>query len=196
MYKRGIPLVVVDIETGGLEVERPIIQLAAVVIDTETWEEKESFECKLRFDKNRADSHALILNHWSEENWADAIPDSQGLDQLAKLFEKYAGETRKAASGRRYNVAIAGGYNSQFDSERILFHSRRFGIFQPVDPRFLCVMQLAFWKQLVLPSYKLTELATYFGILTEGAHDALTDVRITIEVMKQLLRDPQCPSPR
>jgi len=187
MYKQGIPLIVCDIETAGLAVDAAIIQIAAVVVSTKDWTEKESFEVKLQFDTTKAEATALAVNHYTTEAWKDALTPLAGLTRLSRLFERHRSATRISKAGRPYTVAIAGGYNAAFDSERIFFHSRKLNIFQAADPRFLDVMQLAFWKQLGLESYKLTNLAEHFKLDTASAHDALADVRLTIEVMKRLL---------
>ncbi len=187
MYKAGIPLVVCDIETAGLAVTHDIIQIAAVVVSTKDWSEKESFEVKLKFDEAKAEATALKVNGYTAEAWKDAVTPLVGLTRLSRLFERHRSATRTSKAGRPYTVAIGGGYNAAFDSERIMFQSRKLNIFQAVDPRFLDVMQLAFWKQLGLESYKLTSVAEHFKLSTEGAHDALADVRITVEVLKRLL---------
>ena len=187
MYKEGIPLVVCDIETAGLTLEHDIIQIAAVVVSTKDWSEKESFEVKLKFDSAKAEATALKVNGYTAEAWKDAVTPLQGLGRLSKLFERHRSATRISARGNAYTVAIAAGYNGSFDSERIMHQSRKLSLFQAVDPRFLDVMQLAFWKQLGLDSYKLVKVAEHFQLSTEKAHDALADVRITIEVMKKLL---------
>ncbi|SRR5260221_2125648 len=187
MFKKGTTLVVCDIETAGIPVSYDIIQIAAVVVSTEDFSEKETFEAKLKFDPTKAEKSALEINHYSTEAWKDAVEPAVGLNKLAKLFERHRYAKRVSAAGRGYTVAIAAGYNGGFDSERIMFQSRKRGIFQPVDPRFLDIMQLAFWRQLDLDSYKLTSIAKHFGLDVSKAHDALADVRLTIEVLKRLL---------
>jgi len=187
MYKLGIPLVICDIETAGLSVQHDIIQLAAVAVSTKDWSELEAFEVKLQFDPAKAEPTALKVNGYTAEAWKDAVSTETGLTRLSRLFERHRCAIRTSKAGRAYTVAIAGGYNATFDSERIFYQSRKLNIFQAADPRFLDVMQLAFWKQLNLDSYKLTKVAEHFGLSTEGAHDALADVRMTIEVLKRLL---------
>jgi len=186
MYQTGIPLVVVDIETAGLKVEHPIIQIAAVVVETGTWVEKETFEVKLQFKVEEAIKEALEVNHFSPEAWKDAVPPGVAIRQFSRLLERHRFASRISKAGKPYQVAVACGYNSSFDSERLFYQARLHNIFLAVDPRFLDVMQLAFWRQLTLKSYKLTSVAEELGISTANAHDALADVRMTIEVLKRL----------
>ena len=48
----------IDIETGGLEFTRPIIQIAAIAVDSE-FQERERIEIKVAFDFRKADPDSL-----------------------------------------------------------------------------------------------------------------------------------------
>ncbi|WP_425399939.1 hypothetical protein [Aeoliella sp.] len=61
-------LVFVDLETGGLETWRPILQIAAISVASDG-SELETFESKLRFDENVADPNSLRKNHYSRARW-------------------------------------------------------------------------------------------------------------------------------
>jgi DNA polymerase III epsilon subunit-like protein len=190
MYNPTIPLVVTDIETGGLELHHPIIQIAAVVFLPDTDAVLEELELKIEFDPETCESEALKVNHYDPVDWHGAVTIDDGLRQLLKLYRDYAVAVRVPRSGKgTYKVAIAGGYNSNFDADRLFHQARQRKMFLPVDPRFLDVMQLAMWK-LDLPSYKLTNVAEHLGISSVGAHDALADVHMTYKVMKKLLELP------
>ena len=185
MFNPKLPMVVVDIETGGLELHHPIIQIAAIVFRPNTGDIVDEFQTKIQFDVADCDEEALKINHYTSEAWGDAIPLQDAITALRDLFKKFAVLPRKSKKGWKYNVALACGYNSRFDQERIFHRAKQFNIFLPVDPRFLDVMQLAMWK-MDLESYKLEEIAKHFGIETEGAHDALVDVKITAQVMQKV----------
>jgi DNA polymerase III epsilon subunit-like protein len=183
MFNPDKVIVVTDIETGGLELHHPIIQIAAIA--TLKGVEVDSFECKIEFDPEECEAEALTINHYSPEAWLDAIPMKEAISRLAIFYKKYAQTTRKSKKGWKYQVAIGAGYNSHFDTDRLFYRARGLGIFLPVDPRFLDVMQLALWK-LHLTGYKLTDIATHFSIPTDNAHDALADVRLTLACMNRL----------
>jgi DNA polymerase III epsilon subunit-like protein len=187
MYNPKVPLVVTDIETGGLDLDHPIIQIAAIAYLPQTGETLDTLNIKIEFDEADCDPEALKINHYSPELWQDdAIPLKNALGLLAAFYKKYAQTTRTSKKGFRYQVALGAGYNSHFDADRLFHNARKFDIFLPVDPRFLDVLQLALWK-LRLEGYKLTQVAEYFKLDTTNAHDALADVRLTIRVMEELL---------
>jgi DNA polymerase III epsilon subunit-like protein len=186
LYNPNIPIVVTDIETGGLDLDHPIIQIAAIVYLPKTGETLESFECKVEFDEEDCDAEALRINRYSPELWDDSIPLKEALQRLSQVFKRHATSSRTSKKGFRYQVAVAAGYNSHFDRDRLFHRAKQFDIFLPVDPRFLDVMQLALWK-LRLDAYKLTDVAKYFELDTTNAHDALADVRLTIDCMEALL---------
>ena len=190
MYNPSTPLVVIDIETGGLELTHPIIQIAAVVFLPETDEVLQELELKIEFDVKACQEEALKINHYDPVDWYGAVTIDDGLRQLLKLCRDFATTSRITKSGNgSYKVALAAGYNSHFDADRLFHQARSRKMFLPVDPRFLDVMQLAMWK-LDLPNYKLTSVATHLGLSIVDAHDALADVHMTYRVMKKLLELP------
>lgn len=185
MYNPAMEVVITDIETGGLELHHPIIQIAAIAIVPNTQEIKAEFNVKVAFVEADCDPEALAINHYKAEDWVGAVSIEEALRQLKTFYSRFANTRRKSGKGGAYYVAIAGGYNSRFDSDRLFAAAKRLGIFLPVDPRFLDVMQLAMWN-LTLEGYKLTDIAAHFGIVTDGAHDALVDVKLTAAVMYKL----------
>lgn len=186
MFNPDKPLLITDIETGGIPVSAPIIQIAAIAFIPRTGEILDEFEQKLQFNVADCAPEALGINHYTPEAWVGAVPTAQALKDLAAVYSRHAVSARKSKKGGTYKVAIGGGYNSGFDSERLFHRARQNNIFLPVDPRFLDVMQLALWK-LDLESYKLTSVAEYLGVEVENAHDALADVKLTAAVMQELL---------
>jgi DNA polymerase III epsilon subunit-like protein len=187
VYNPTIPLVVTDIETGGLELHHPIIQIAAVVFLPDTDAVLEELELKIEFDPETCESEALKVNHYDPVDWHGAVTIDDAMRKLLALYRNYAITPRIPRSGKgTYKVALAAGYNSKFDSERLLHQAHQRKMFLPVDPRFLDVMQLAMWK-LDLMDYKLAAVAEHLGLSSVGAHDALADVHMTYKVMKKLL---------
>lgn len=188
------PIVFFDLETGGLEPTSPIIQIAAVAVGFPSWEEYPfPFEKKIMF--NEADAHpkALEINHYDRTVW-DREAESLGmvLTAFSMWLRNYSCIELVSKAGRPYKVAQLAGYNSEgFDSSRLQAAFRNNGIYYPAHYRTLDVLQLAAWEALetglAAPSLKLSDVCTRYGISVLGAHDALTDVRMTIELAKRII---------
>jgi DNA polymerase III epsilon subunit-like protein len=189
-------LVFVDLETGGLETWRPIIQLAAIAV-TSDGRELETYEAKLRFRESVADPRALRKNHYSAERWlCEAQPPSVVAEALAQLLMRHATIDQTAADGRVFQVAQLVAHNAAFDGEFLRVWYRRMHLFLPASPRVLCTVQRAMWafhedKSLTPPTdFKLGTLCDYFGVRlpADEAHDALNDVRATVSLYRELTK--------
>ncbi len=185
-----------DLETGGLQPTHPIIQLAAVAVEENAWEELGSFEAKLLFDESEADAEALKINHYDPEVWKK---HGKSPNAVALLFARFL-EPFKAIqmiskrTGRPYSVARLAGHNAAtFDGPRLQALFSGLGMFLPADPRVRCTLQRALWyfEESGKPApcnYKLESLCKHFGIEIpeSGAHDALVDVRLTIQLARAM----------
>lgn len=179
-----------DFETGGTLPEQPSIQLAAIAVDDATGNELDSFNCKIKFDVSQCDPEALKINGWREENWKDAVEPQV----CAKLFSQFIEpfkcvEMISKRTGKPYSVAKGAGYNAiTFDWPRLkgLFGER----FLPVSYHIRDVLQRVIFyfdeNGLAPESFKLTAVCEHFDIQTEGAHDALVDVRLTSALYRKL----------
>lgn len=184
-----------DIETGGLEpTKHPIIQLAAVAVDMEhDLAERGEVEIKVRFDPATCDSGALEVNGYDAEVWSrSAVEERVAIDQFASFLRKHATLDRMSKSGKPYRLARLVGHNAAaFDGPFVKEWFRRHGVFFPADFRVLDSMQLGAWKKLGLglpvDGLGLSDLARWLGVERVGeAHDALSDVRLTVAVTKKL----------
>lgn len=184
-----------DLETGGLNPERhPIIQLAAVAVDAETFEELGSFERKLRFKMEAADPEALAMNSYDAATWErEAVEPPAALRDFSTFLKLHATRRMVSKTGNPYWVARLAGHNAAaFDMP---FLRRYFSICDLFLPAYLLTLdssQLAAWWNWrnggKLENVKLVSLAAHFGIELE-AHDALADVRANVAVVKYLLED-------
>jgi DNA polymerase III epsilon subunit-like protein len=204
----GSRVTFLDCETAGLEPQHAIIQIAAVVVDvTDGWREIEEYERKIAFDTRKADPEALKLNHWTAEAWKDAPPERIVVEEFGALLKRHSTVTLVSRrTGRPYNVARVGGHNAGgFDLDRVQAMFKRHGAFFPVDFRTVLDTRYgAVWlfeggaasdPHAAQPkNFKLTGLAEHFGIPTEGAHDALFDVRLSIAIARRLIEGWQRPS--
>lgn len=184
-----------DLETGGIESRHPNIQLAAIVVDDATLGAVDSFERKIQFDEADADPEALKLNHYSKDEWASAKPEGAVVGEFSNFCRPYLSiEMVSKRSGRPYKVGKLAGHNvAAFDLPRL---RSMFGeSFFPFSYHTKDTLQRAIWyfdehPELPRPeSLKLTALGKYFGLAVDGAHDALTDVRLAAAVASKF-REP------
>ena len=188
-------LVFLDLEVAGGEPWRPIIQLAAIAVDSRL-DELERLEIKLRFRHRDADARSLFGSRYSPEVWREeAISECCALEQLSALLRRHATVDQVVAHGRVIQVAQIVAHNSAFDAAVLMHWFDAYERFMPASQRFLCTMQRAIWlihedKSLTPPpDYRLTTLARYFGVpLRNGdAHDAMKDVEATVGIYLSLI---------
>ena len=192
-------IVFFDLETGGLKVEDPLIQLAAAVI-TVDWEEVDAFEAKIRVDEKACDPKSLEINSYDQEVWArDARDERDVISSFQQFLNRHATmRLISKRSGRPYTVCQIGGHGVvTFDVERLSRAFSRHQLFLPVQRvNVLDTLQGAAWYfqrlQLLLPAqrpedFKLSTLAKFFKIDTTGAHDALVDVRLSIALARRFI---------
>lgn len=187
-------LVFFDLETGGLDpFKHPIIQIAAIAVDEQTFDELDSFEVKIAFDKFAAEPEVLKRNSYDPEVWEkESIFDLHALIKLSQFLKLHATvpQTSKK-TGREYKVARLAGHNAdRFDGVFLkeFYHARN--EFLPAAFAVLCTVQLARWyflrKRESPENCELGTLCKFFSIPLDNAHDALADVRATVALAKTL----------
>ena len=185
-----------DLETAGLNPgKHPIIQIAAVAVDAEL-HELETFEVKVAFDEAEADPNSLSGNHYDKETWQrEAIPAAEAASQFARFLHRHATVDMVSKQGKPYYVAQLVAHNGErFDGPFLHAWYRKLGIYCPARYMVLCTKQRALWlfdedKTLTPPlNYKLGTLCEFFGVKlrAEDAHDALNDVRATVELYRAI----------
>ena len=187
-------LVFVDLETAGLEPWRPIIQIAAIAVDSNL-RELERFEAKLEFNARFADPRALRKASYSPSRWKqEAQASSVVMRHFSQLLRRHATVDQVSCNGAPFTVAQLVAHNSVFDGAFLQAWYERFAEFLPASPRVFCTLQRALWlfeeeKSLTPPpDFTLRTLCHYFGVsLRAGdAHDALNDVRATVELYRAI----------
>lgn len=91
-------------------------------------------------------------------------------------------------------VAQLVAHNAEFDGTFLREWFERLGLFLPASYRVFCTLHRAMWlfhenRSLTQPSdFKLGTLCSYFGISLplQEAHDALADVRATVELYRRM----------
>ena len=175
-----------DVETTGLDpVKQDIIQIAGLIeIDNVVVEE---FEFKVApVNPENATPEALDVHGYDLVTIMQFPPHSHVYNSLIELFSKYIDKYNKA------DKFTPAGYNVRFDMDFLknffLKHNDKyFGSwfnYKMVDP--LPVLHYAEWAQKIsLENYKLVTVCERFGIELQ-AHDALSDIRATREVLLHL----------
>lgn len=141
--------------------------------------------------KVRGSSKQEILNEWKGYQKQD-----QGWKMFVSYLEMYHIRSDKKSC---FTAPIAAGYNiNRYDMriiERLstkynnLNKEKRSSLFYPRDVIDLMNM-IFYWFEgnNELKNYTLDNLRGYFGISTEGAHDALKDVRDTAEILIRFMK--------
>lgn len=179
-----------DYETGGTEPHHPNIQIAAVAV--RGGREVASFERKIQFDVDACQPEALEMNSYEPLAWQrESIPEKAATAAFVGFLRAHADTTLTSKRGRPYQVTLLGGHNIvRFDIPRL--QAATGGAFIPACWWYpLDTLQRAIWyfnETNVRPpaNYQLSTLAEYFGIPTEGAHDALADVRMCAALADQM----------
>lgn len=189
-------IVFFDLETGGLNgKQHPITQIGAVVVDREL-NEIECYERKIRFLEENCDPVALEKNHYDPDVWEDqAVGPKIAVAEFSHLLRRHADLNNISQKGRAYTSCQTAGHNAAvFDRQFLGDWYRRLGAYCPADWRVLDTLQLAQWwyfanERKRPANFRLETLCAEFGIELEGdAHDALVDVRATVELARALTR--------
>jgi DNA polymerase III epsilon subunit-like protein len=137
--------IIFDLETGGLEMHHPIIQIAAVAV-SDRRNIIDEFQRKIQFREEEADAKALEINHYDRLVWdREAKPLNLVLKEFSRFLEPHKYIQCISKQGKPYQVARLAAFNSAFDAPRLQKAYRDAGQFLAADPRVLCILQLAMW---------------------------------------------------
>ena len=193
-------VVFIDIETGGLETCRPIIQIAAIAVDADL-NETGQFEAKIRFDETKACAHALRRVHYRRAEWQRAaVTERNAAFSFARFLRRHASVKVLGRDLSPFNVAQLAAHNAEFDWPFLRAWYDRVGLFLPASYRVLCTLQRAYWhfhehRELSPPdNYRLLTLCDYFRVplRPDEAHEALADARAAAglyRAMESMARD-------
>jgi DNA polymerase III epsilon subunit-like protein len=188
-------LVMVDLETGGLEVKRPITQIAAIAVDRRL-NELDEFEVKIRFDENAACPDALRRIHYRRAEWKrSAVSPKKAAWAFARFLRQHASVDVLRQDLTTFRVAQLASHNSQFDGPFLTSWFDRLGIFLPASYRVFCTLQRAYWlfhehPHMPLPDdFRLATLCQYFGVPLNpaDAHEAMADARAALAVYRAIV---------
>lgn len=186
--------VFVDIETGGLEIRRPIIQIAGIALDADL-NELEQFEVKIQFDERDACNDSLRRVHYQRAEWLrSAVTPRKAAWDFARFLRRHATVKQYRRNLESFQVAQLVAHNSQFDGPFLQGWYKKLEIFFPASYRYHCTLQRAYWlfsenPHLTPPDdFRLLTLCRYFGVSFDAneAHEALADVRATVAVYRAI----------
>lgn len=184
----------VDIETGGIETRRPILQIAAIAVDDQL-NELSVFETKIQFDETKACPDALRRIHYRRSDWKhSAVAPRHAAWAFARFLRQHATVEILRRDLTEFHVAQLVSHNSNFDGPFLQAWFDRLGIFLPASYRVYCTLQRAYWyfhesSALQLPEdYRLGTLCKYFDVPLNpaDAHEALADARATLGLYRAL----------
>ena len=189
-------IVFVDIETGGLNAKKhAITQIAALAVDG-ALNVLEAFERKIQFGVLEGSTAALNKQKYDPATWSQQGERADDVArQFASFLRRHAAISKIARNGRPYRLAVLAGHNAvAFDLPFLREWYRRQDTFCPVAHHALCTLERTKWyfaehPQVTPPdSYALGYLCEYFGVEfpESDRHDALADVRATLELYRRL----------
>jgi len=184
-----------DIETAGLEIGDPIIEVAAVAVETGTYRVIDTIDMKIEFEmKDISNFKSLGINKFSAEAWAKyALPSKIAAEKLARFFSQYATIEKTSRQGKPYTIAKLAGHNANvFDTPRLKHWFQQHELFFPAMLRTLCTEQKARWifednPDLQPPAnYQLGTLIEHLSLDRHPDHTALADTLATVDLARQL----------
>ena len=179
----------VDTETTGTDPgKNGIIQLAGVL--EINGHETTSFDFKIRpFADDVIEDTALTVNGFTREELAGFIPPHDAHNYFVQILSAHVDRYDKR------DKCFFAGYNGIFDLNFLHAFFKKCG-----DPYF---GSYVWWPSIdvsvmaghalmsvrhELPNFRLETVASHFGIQPQGeAHDAMTDIRMTMEIYRRLV---------
>ena len=178
-----------DVETTGLDpVKHDIVQIAGLVeINGEV---KEEFEFKARPLGKEEDvsQEALDIHGYTLESIREFPEARETYNKLTALFGKYIDKYNKADkfTPAGYNVGFDMNFLKEFFNKNGDVYFGSWLNWKKVDPLPLLYF-LDYSDRVSLSNYRLVTVCEHFGVKID-AHDALSDIKATREVLK-ILRD-------
>ena len=187
-------LVFVDIELAAVGRRRAILQIAAIAV-SRSLVEQESFEAKIRLDESKFRPMSVRNRHFDLAQWRHEgrSPKAVACD-FARFLTRHASAVVPGADGRPLIVAQLVAHNAEFDGVFLREWFEGLGLFFPASYRIFCTLHRAMWHfhedRAMMPprDFKLGTLCRHFGVPFNDyeAHDALTDVRATVELYRRM----------
>jgi oligoribonuclease (3'-5' exoribonuclease) len=171
------PLLFIDLEMSGLDVNRhEILEAAALLVDPRTFGISNSFYTKvLPTHIETADPAALKVIEYSPKNWSDAIPLHQALIELSQ-FSPYC---------------ILAGWSVQNEWDFLIHALNQEKLPFFFDNYLIEVWTIAyikFYQDTGLPRLNLQAVCNKLGIHLDQ-HKPDSDIKATYEIFKKIISD-------
>lgn len=165
-----------DTETSGLDPNsQEILSLAIIRVDAKTFETIGTFYKKIQPTRiHLASPKALEINGYTADKWTEAVSLKTALEEATGLLKN----------------AIWGGHNVSFDINFLSASFANTGVTMPRNDYHKLDTMLLAWPYLVrgeITSMSLDSMCKLFSISRPEPHDALDDVKATIEVAKRII---------
>ena len=176
------PLAFLDTETTGRHPGiHELLEIGVVMARADNLAIVDSFEVKVRPEHiELAEPEALAINHWSEAEWKDAVPNAEALRMFC---EKIRGATPV-------------GWNISFDRSFLEPAMNRLGIvlddysidytWRDIKMDYIRWAYLTGQEEKFGPRFSLGSAMRNFGISTEDHHHALPDAMATWQMAQRL----------
>jgi DNA polymerase III alpha subunit (gram-positive type) len=190
-------LVFVDIETTHLDTNLAVpIQIAAIAINKSSIKQIDEIEIKIDFNRSLADIEALSRNCYNPNRWKkDAVSPDVARRKFSNFCKEHATWDRISKNGNQYTIAEMGGHNADaYDAPIISKWYRDVNQYIPLSCWRTGVIDTMHMAKVVEITYderwdsgfSLRALCDRFRILLKNEHDALEDVRATVDLYRQL----------
>lgn len=175
---RQRPLIFLDLETTGLEVQKhEILEIGAIKANPQKpFSKIAELSLKVRPEHiENADKQALKIVGYSEKEWEGAL----GLKEALKQLEEFGQD------------GVLTGFNVSFDWA---FLDKAYFALGKQDPFYyhrLDVMPMAYltlFSKRSIKRFSLGEMARAFGVPEFQKHRALDDARVTYNIFKKLFK--------
>lgn len=190
-------LVFIDVESVRNVLPRTLLQIGAIAVD-DSFDVLEEFETKIQFDDCGGTLPPPRNKHYCPELWNEqAVPAQSAAKAFADFLRRHASFDMINREGKCYQLAQLVAHNAErFDGPIIHEWFDDLGLYCPARRMTYCTKQRAMWfveedHSIQRPAnYRLRTLCEHFGIdwNAKNAHDALFDVRATVELYRTLMK--------
>jgi len=186
----AIKILYFDLETTGLSDKHGVTQLAGAIEVDGVIVEEFDFHMNI-FPDDLINQKALDITNMTEEQIASFPDPIEVKNEFIKILDKHINKWDK---NDKLIMCAYNGYT--FDFGKIFNWMKKcgerwFGSYVnysiKLDPIAVAHALSISGKLPIMNSYKLGKMCEYFDIKLDNAHDALADIRATIEVSKKLM---------
>ena len=186
----------IDIEALDEELDAPIMEVAAVAVESATYRFIDKIDLRVEFEMRHLSKFRYLgVNKFSPEEWSQyAIPGEDAAKKLSLFFNRHATVEKISKDGNNYTIPKLAGHNSDsWDAPRIEEWFKKHDCFFHKEMlRTRDTMQKAIWLFEDNPSiqppddYTLKTLAEHLQLDHKPTHRALSDCLATVDLARSL----------